>query len=703
MDFRAEINQLTDTLLRLQKEYYIDANPSVSDMEYDRLFDRLSELEKEHPEAKRPDSPTLRVGNDLESDFPEVSHTIPVLSLDKAYSAESISAWIEKSEKKARGNLEFVIEEKIDGLSIVLYYESGVLVRALTRGNGFVGNDVTANVSTVKGVPLRLNKPVDIAVRGEIYLPLADFEKVKSEQETEYANARNLAAGALRRQKSSETAKIPLNIFCYEGFGDAVSLCSDHIAILSELKALGFRLDPNIALFAPETGDAAKRLAGTGLSCEAHSFSDISAYIQAKTSGRKALPYEIDGLVVKINNLEVRESFGYTEHHPRWAIAYKFEAPQAETVVTGIDVQVGRTGRITPVARVRKTKVGGSEIQNVTLHNQDYIDALELAVGDTVAISKRGDVIPAVESVIEKNSEGNTTFRLPDVCPLCGGALIRKGGHTFCTNYNCSGRVQGRIEFFVAKDQMDIETLGPKTVEDLISFGAFRDVQDIYTTDYYSVLEGRPGYNGKEQKKIAAIVDAVEQSKSRPFRRVLSSLGIDEFGKRAVERLIDAGVTDMDTLLDIADRNDVSRISNIYQMGEITAKLLINSLNSPEMRQRIEALKQAGLKMKDEPGDNGLIDNSLDGQVWCVTGSIAAFKNPDLALEEVRKRGARIVSSVSGKTTHLLVGSKPGSKLEKAKALGTALVSEEEFLKLIGKTDGEHKPSETGGDQMSLF
>lgn len=681
MDIKEEVAELSDKLRAWQKAYYVDDHPLVSDQEYDRLFDRLSQLEKEHPELRRDDSPTVRVGSDLTSDFPEVRHTIPVLSLDKAYSSEAILSWIQKCEEKMDEELSFVIEEKIDGVSMVLYYEDGVLVRGVTRGNGTVGNDVTPNIKTIPSIPLRLPEPVTMAVRGEVYLPKAPFAKLNAQMDPPYANPRNLAAGTIRRIHSSETAKVPLNIFVYEGFWQGNRPFDDHIQILETLKQYGFRTNPTIGYFCKSKEEAEARLKKSGLSGQSGSFSDIPAYIAERTRSRKALPYEIDGLVVKINEISVREVFGYTGHHPRWAIAYKFEAPQAQTVLNGIDVQVGRTGRITPVARVTPTEVGGSTVSNVTLHNQDYVDQLELAIGDTVEISKRGDVIPAVERVIEKNELGNPTWKMPPLCPCCHTPLVRRGAHTFCPNPLCPDQIRGRVEFFIGKEQMDIETFGPETAGLLIDKGVLKDIQDIYTIDYAHVLADEPGFG---EKKITSIIEGVRESKKQPFHRVLVSLGIPEIGKKVVDLLIKNGLSSMDELLSVAKAQDYPRLTSISQIGEKTAKCLFDGLLDSLNQQRIEGLRRAGLAMEEKSVTTDL-PQTFAGQVWCVTGSFEHFNPRSKAMEEVEKRGGRTVSAVSAKTTHLLVGKGGGSKAETARALGVKLVNEEQFLALLGQ------------------
>ncbi len=700
MDYLSRARELSKVLTEYQRAYYVTGSALVSDMEYDRLFDELVLLEKEHPEVRTPDSPTQRVGSDLSSDFPEVEHTIPVLSLDKAYSDTEILSWIQKTMKNTGENLSFVLEEKLDGFSIVLYYEKGLLARAVTRGNGFVGNDVTANVKTIHSVPLRLTESVDIAVRGEVFLRKAEFERINATLSEPYANPRNLAAGTIRRNKSSETAQVPLSIYVYEGFWSESVSFTDHIQILSKLKSLGFAVDPNLSFFCRTEEEARRRLAEANLEGRAGSFDDIPKAIEDYTKARADLPYEIDGLVVKVNELSTREDLGYTGHHPRWAIAYKFEAPQAQTQVLDIDVQVGRTGRITPMARIRETKLSGSTIKNITLHNQDYVDELELAIGDTVAISKRGDVIPAVENVIEKNEDGNTTWHMPERCPVCGTPLVVRGAHHFCPNHDCPAQAKGRLSFFCAKGQMDIEGLGPKTIETLYENGFVKSIGELYSFDF-NRLRGLDGFGGTEGKKIEGMKMAIEQSRKTPFRSVLVSLGIPEFGRKAVDLVCDAGYDSMDKLLDLADRHDIEALSSIHGIGDVTANLIIDGLNSDDIRSLIEDLRKSGLQMEDAKEDGPELEQIFKGQSWCVTGSFENFNPRSKAMDEIKRRGGTEVSGVSRKTTCLLAGSGAGSKIDKAREFGVRIVSEDEFLKMLGGGASEELSSK--GEQPGLF
>ncbi len=663
----------------LQREYFTNGRTSVSDREFDKIFDELLRIEEQFPDLKSADSPSHRVGSDLTGDLPEAAHTIPVLSLDKGYTVAELEAWIRRTTQNTGLELSFVVEEKLDGISIVLYYEKGILVRALTRGNGFVGNDVTANVRTIRAVPLRLARAIDIAVRGEIVLPRAEFERINQRMETPYANPRNLAGGTIRRIRSSEVAAVPLTMFAYEGY--YANQPDTHHETLQDLAILGLPVNEHLGFFS-----ATKDLSFMRHTFDAAVTGTVDAleqFIERETRERAERPFEIDGLVIKVDEIAVREDLGFTEHHPRWAIAYKFEAPEAETRVREIDIQVGRTGRVTPVARVEPVVVAGARISNITLHNQDYIDALELSIGDTVAISRRGDVIPAVERVIEKNENTDPVWHMPSKCPSCGTMLERIGAHHFCPNYECPDRRRGLLYFFVGTDQMDIDNLGPETLDVLIREGYVSDIVDIYTFDP-DRLNGYPGFG---DRKISLIKEGIAQSRNRPFRTVLPSLGIRELGPKITELLIEAGYRSIDQLFELADRRGVDELTAVRGIGRKTAETILSELSNDSLRHKIEQLRAAGLSFEAsidtvvEPS----ADRTFDGQVWCVTGSFETFKPRTLAMEEVKRRGGRTVTDVTGNTTHLLAGTGAGSKLEKAKKLGVTVVEEAEFLGLLGR------------------
>ena len=678
MDITERLNELKKLIVKYQDSYYKTGKSEVSDSEYDRLFDELLNIEKGHPELITADSPSKRVGSDLTQDFPEVSHTIPVLSLDKAYTIEEIYSFIKRVGTELNNDdLSFILEEKIDGFSIVLYYEDGFLVRAITRGNGYVGNDVTENVKTIKTVPLKLTEKVNIAVRGEIFLLKNDFKKINESLEDTFANPRNLASGTIRRIKSSETAKVPLTIFCYEGFLDSKSekKFHTHIEILEYLKKLGFNVDKNISIFSKKKINS--------LFTDDMSFNEIPDEILRRAELRESLPYEIDGLVLKVNEIDVRDKLGFTEHHPRWAIAYKFQSPQAESQVLNIDVQVGRTGRITPMARINPVTISGSEIKNATLHNQDYINQLELCIGDTVAVSKRGDVIPAVEYVTEKNTLGNTIWHIPENCPVCNCVLVRRGAHLFCPNTECKARKVGALIYFCAKKQMNIQGLGEKVLNLLYENGYVKEITDIYTFSPDALLNDN--IEGFGQKKVMAIKDAIFESKKQPFRRLLAALGIDEFSHNAIDLVIRNGIKSYDDFkILVKDKeNAFKRLSSIDGLGPETSNKIIEAFTDVKILSILNFFDSMGFKMEEESAENTQADLILSGQSWCVTGTFEKFKSRDLIHDIIRKHGGRVVTSISGNTTHLLVGENAGSKLNKALNLGVKILYESDFIQLL--------------------
>jgi DNA ligase (NAD+) len=681
-EIKKRVGFLSSEIKRHQNLYYKKAMPEISDREYDALFDELLSLEKKYPELILPDSPTKRVGSDLDNEFPEVDHPFPMLSLDKVYDEDQLVEWIEKTGREMEEGPAFVIEEKIDGSTIVLHYEEGLLWRAVTRGDGFTGNDITENVRTIRDIPLKLARPITAVFRGEIYIDIDDFNTLNKDMENIYANPRNFAAGSLRRKKSSEVAKIPLRSFVYEGFFQDTRMKS-HIAVLHTLYELGFRVGSGVGFFSvSDTDHEYESIFKAHAGWVWGKLGSIHSYIEQRMEEREKLGYEIDGLVVKVNENKARERLGHTAHHPRWAIAYKFESPQVVSEILSIEAQVGRTGRITPVARIKPVNITGSMVSNVTLHNQDYVMSLDVAVGDKVAVSRRGDVIPAVEEVIDKNQKGNKTYVLPSNCPVCTTPLVQDGAHTFCPNTLCPARVFARISFFAARGQMDIENLGSETIKRLIEYGLISDIQDIYFFNA-DVLLDKEGF---AQKKVQLIKEGIEKSKERAYPVVLASLGLDEMGPNVAQLLIDAGYTSIDKLLDAVSKNKTEIFENIHGVGPKTAQKIVRQLNDPTVRRMIQRLREAGLKFAiQEKKEKEEYPQIFDHEVWCVTGTFEHFKPRELAMEEVKKRGGKVTSSVTGKTTHLLVGENPGSKLNKAKQYGTTIVREEEFLKRLGR------------------
>lgn len=677
MNINYQIRKLSEELLKHQYYYYVLSSPKISDKEYDRKFDRLLELEKEYPQFAMRNSPVKRVGSDLNNSFPEKEHTISVLSLNKEYTREGLTKWIEKTLVNLGGKAGFVVEEKLDGASIVLYYRKGVLITALTRGDGIRGNVVTDNVRTINQVPLILSGKKDVVVRGEIYIKRSEFIKFNKQFDNKYSNPRNLAAGSLRNLKSSTVAGIPLNMIAYEGYFNKKKC---HVEILSELNDLNFTINKNLALFTEDKNlllSAKKKMPGVTTG----PVKNLYDYIVSRTEEREKLDYEIDGLVIKVNEIELRKQLGETSHHPRWAIAYKFDSPAAETALKDIAIQVGRNGRVTPVAVLEPVPIAGSIVSRATLHNQEYIDILELGKGDTVSISKRGDVIPAVERVMEKNEKDPSIYRIPDKCPFCSSALIKDGAHDFCKNISCPERIKRSILFFIARGQMDIDTLGEKTIGLLLEKGYIKGIHDIFTFDYDKLLDEE----GFKEKKIENIKKSIKKSLENDFATVFTALGLEGIGTFAVSELIKNGFNSFEKIGKAAEEGNEEIFSEIPGFGDITAKFLIKHFNDKNKIKLIEDLKKTGLKTSAEIKEMNGEELTFAGETWVITGSFDNFNPRELAAAEIKQRGGKITNTVSSKTTHILAGRSPGSKLKKGEESGTKIVNEEEFIELLKK------------------
>ncbi len=685
MDAENRIRELSSLLLKHQFLYYVKAQPEISDAEYDQLFDQLAALEKEYPHLADENSPTRRVGSDLDNSFPERRHSVPVLSLDKEYNAEELAKWLEKTVKNADRPLSFVVEEKMDGASIVLYYKDGMLEAAVTRGDGSRGNDVTGNIRTIPQVPLKIEEKGELAVRGEVYIAKSDFETYNKSFDNKYANPRNLAAGSLRNLKSSLVAQVPLKIFCYEGYfhgADAVNgerALNDHVHIMIKLRQLGFRVNETLGFFS-DNSELTAQVKSLAPGFVIGGVDDLVGYVEERAGLRESLDYEIDGLVVKVNEIDARDMLGFTAHHPRWAVAFKFDAPSAQTVLKDVQVQVGRNGRVTPVALLEPVRIAGSTVTRATLHNQEYIDMLELGPGDSVSISKRGDIIPAVEDVLEKAQDNPSVYRLPERCQFCGTEFVKDGAHHFCKNKLCPERVRRSIIYFTAKGQMDIDTLGDKTVSFLIEKGFVHSIPDIYRFDYSRLL----GEEGYKEKKVENLVRSVEESKGRPFKTVLTALGFEGIAVNAVSMLLKNGYDSVDKIIEAASKNDVEIFSSIDGFGDITAELVIRHFTDADNLRLIEDLKEAGLNFSaGEEKEDEALPRSMVDTIWVITGSFKDFDPRSKAAAEIELRGGKVSSAVSSKTTHLLAGEKAGSKLAKAQKLGIAIVDEALFKKML--------------------
>lgn len=651
------MRKLEAEIRRHQNLYYVQHKPLISDRQFDRLLEELSSLEKENPGLASPDSPTRLVGSDLDNSFPKFKHTIPVLSLANTYSTEEAVAWAEKTcEKKET----ILIEWKVDGATLVLYYEKGKLVRAVTRGTGQVGDVVTENARTIRSIPDRLSEEIDLTVRGEAYMNFDEFDAFNEQQGNIYANPRNLVSGSLKHKKSRETALRPIRWVAFEAY----------FAKDEKLKTDSSQLD---------------RLSQLGLPVfESHtvSSSGLAAKIELLSKKVKKLNFPVDGLVLKVDDLNLRRDLGYTSASPRWATALKFEPELAQTTVEEIEVFTGRTGRVTPRARLVPVKLAGTTVTYATLHNADYIEKLGVRVGSTVKISKRGEIIPAVEEVVDQGK--GPPFSFPKKCPSCGSKLVRgeEAADWLCPNEECDEKLMNAIVFFCQRKQMDIAGLGERNVEILFRKGFVKTIPDLYRLgERKEELEAMEGFGSKS---VQIILEGIEASKKQEYRRVLYSLGLREIGPSVTDILLDHGLHSIDDLINAARaKGAVEALQEIHGIGPSTAEAIVEQLNDKRVLAMIDSLRQAGLQFSQKIEKSNL-QQIFEGQTWCVTGSFENFKPRDLAMAEVKKRGGKVVSGVSKKTSHLLAGEGAGSKLEQAEKFGTTIVSEEEFLRLIG-------------------
>ncbi len=640
--------------------YYVLDSPVITDEEYDKLFRELVELEEKFPEFKSPNSPTQRVGAPPLKEFKTVKHEIPMLSLDNAFNAEELMAFEKKIKRmlKTDEEIEYVVEPKFDGLSISLLYRNGELVRGATRGNGIEGEDVTPNVRTIKTIPLFIeDAPPLIEVRGEVVMFKKDFEELNRERrmkgETTFANPRNAAAGSVRQLDSSITAKRKLHFFAYAvGIYEGITFKTQE-GILLFLKEKRFKVSPDF--------EKVKGIEQVIKKC---------LWFQER---RDEYPFDMDGAVVKVNSLELQKKLGATTHAPRWAIAYKFPAEEKETIVRDIIIQVGRTGKLTPVAILEPVFVSGSTISRATLHNEDEIKRLGVRIGDHVIVRKAGSVIPEIVRVVkEKRTGKEREFKFPDKCPVCGAKVIRLPGEADyrCTNASCPAQIKGRILHFVSRDAMDIENIGESLVNQLVDKGIVKDIGDLY---YLKVDDLLPL---ERMGRVLAekIVRNIQNSKNRPLHRLIYGLGIFHVGKHVAEILTQKFKT-MDEFL----KANIEDYMEIEGIGPKTAKSLYMFFHEPKNIELIEKLKKAGVRMTEEESEG-----KLKGLVFVFTGALKSMTRHE-AEELVKSEGGSVASSVSKKVNYVVVGEKPGSKLEKAKRLGVKIINEEEFLKLIGR------------------
>jgi DNA ligase (NAD+) len=659
---RRRIEQLRREISDHDRRYYLEAAPTISDQEYDRLYRELRDLEGQFPELVTPDSPTQRVSGAPLAQFAQITHRTPMLSLDNTYSEAEVAEFFRRIERLLEGEkVETVIEPKVDGVAISLLYENGELRYAATRGNGAVGDDVTQNVRTIRSVPLRLRwhgVPEVAEIRGEVYLPLKVFRALNEERnqagEAVFANPRNTAAGTLKQLDPSMVAKRKLSVVFY-GFGYlAGAQTSTHQEALRLLKSLGLPTHNKV--------------------WTATSLDEVFAAIHELDKIRHDFPFETDGAVIKVDRYDQRERLGYTSKAPRWAMAYKYQPERAETRLLSIEVQVGRSGKLTPVANLEPVFVSGTTVARATLHNGDFIEKKDIRIGDIVLIEKSGEIIPAVvEVVTAKRSGKEKIFRMPDHCPSCGQPVTRVAGQVDvrCTNVECPEQVKRRLEHFAHRGAMDIEGLGVMMVNQLVESGLVRRIDHIYDLDEakLSTLE-RMG-----KKSVSNLLAAIEQSKKQPLWRLIFGLGILHVGSTAAREL--AGHFGSLEKLRDASLEELLRISNT---GEIMARSVHDWFAHRDNRHLLEALKKHGLNFGEAERQQRKSD-AFEGTTWVITGTLG---EPREVFEElIRQHGGRVTGSVSKKTSYLLVGEDAGSKLEKARQLGVKTVSEAEFREMV--------------------
>ena len=560
------IRTLSSEINRHNYLYYVLGKPEISKQDYDKLFNELLRLEKKFPDLALPNSPTRRVGSALDNRFAHVRHPVPMLSLNKCRSVRDLLNWAIDLEKKVGKRLSFVVEEKIDGTGIELTYQDGDLVTAATRGNGLTGYDVTDNVRTIKTVPLKLTQAVSIIVRGEVFIRISDFNRLTQINGGEYNSPRNLAAGAIRRRHSEKTADIPLDIIVFEAVAGKEIEDMDHADALVFLRTLGFKTNPTNLLFSDHE--------------------EMEKYVRKMIFQRATRDYEIDGIILKVNEEEVRQKLGRTERFPNWAMAYKFKPTKGETTVENIIVQVGRYGRITPVAILRSIRLNGATIRRTTLHNQDFIDRLQLSVGDTVIVSRRGDVIPALESVVKKNTSAIRPWQIPTDCPACDTRLEKVGQHHFCKNWKCPEQVSARLHHFA--NMMNIRLLGPKTIDRLVTQRQVQKPEDLYKLDT-KTLKAIQGFS---DRKINAIKAALERSRNESFETVLAAIGVKGLGTANIRKLKQAGFDSLEKITHAS----VKQLAQIEGIGRQTAEQIIRGFK-PQILQTASALRALGLNI----------------------------------------------------------------------------------------------------------
>lgn len=651
------IQELTEIINKANHDYYTLDNPTITDQEYDRYMEELQRLEEEYPQYKKVDSPTQRVGSEVISEFKKVTHEIPMLSLGDIFNEDEIIEFDEKV-KKVVPNPKYVAELKIDGLSVSLLYRNGELVRAATRGDGVVGEDITHNAKTIKDIPLKIKQPIDIEVRGEIYMSKASFKKL-NENGANFANPRNAAAGSVRQLDSKVAASRNLSNFIYHLPDPEDYNIHTHYDALNFMKELGFTVSPN--------------------NKKVNNIDELMDYINYWTKERPNLPYEIDGIVIKVNDLNDQKKLGYTARCPKWAIAYKFPAEEVLTKVRDIIFTVGRTGQVTPSAILEPVRVMGSLISKATLHNEDYVVSKDIRVGDTVSIKKAGDVIPeVVRSLPERRVGTEKKFEMIKNCPMCGSSLIRKEDESayYCMNEHCPARWQEKLIHYTSRHALNIEGFGDRIIEDFYNLGFIKTYEDFYTLDNHK--EDLMELEGYGSKKVNNLLTEIENSKNLSLERLLFGLSIRHVGQKTAD-ILARNFKNIDNLMNAS----VEDIAAVKDIGMTIAKSVVKFFEDEGNKELIAHLKDFGVNMyylKETSEEETL----FTGKTFVLTGSLERFTR-DEARERIEALGGTVSSSVSRKTDVVVAGSEAGSKLTKAEELGITIWNEEEFINNLSK------------------
>ena len=649
-------------------KYYVDNSPEIADYEYDQLMIELRSLESSHPKLITPDSPTQRVGGEPVSEFTSFEHKVPMLSIDNTYSDEELREFDKRIRRMLKDvdDIEYVVEHKIDGIAITLWYENGVFTRGATRGNGIRGDDVTTNLRTVKDIPLRFldadrtKIPPVIEIRGEIYLPDKDFQMLNQGREevgeAQFANPRNAAAGSLKLLDPNTTAKRPLRLFAYSFGYIGNSEFTTHIECLEAIKEFGLPVNPHYKL------------------CK--DIDEAVSYCNSWETKKSDLNYQVDGMVIKVNSLELHDRLGSTSKAPRWIMSYKYHPEEATTTIKDITVQVGKTGTLTPVAELSPVPLSGTTVSRASLHNFDEIERKDIRVGDNVVVQKAGEIIPQVVKVLaEKRTGSEKRFDVPERCPACESEVAKEEVYLKCYNPLCTAQAKRRIIYFASRNAMDIEGLGPAMIEQLVDKKVIKDYADIYSLK----LDDLVPLERVGEKSAQNLIDAIEKSKARDLHCLICALGIQNIGTHAAE-VLSKNFGTLDKLMDAS----VEELDEIFEIGEITAKSIVDFFSNNHTQDVINKLKRAGVNVKATHNEANPVSD-VAGKSFVVTGTLNEYTRKEIE-DIIKDLGGKVSSAVSGKTDFLIAGESPGSKFGKAEKLGTTILDEDGFGNLINKT-----------------